>query len=270
MNIQKIDSFFTIRNLAFAFVLLLIFPLIANAQTPPPVNLKFVTVNPDNNDVTVVWTKSVMPSVTGYSIYAKDTITGNAGFYQGYANGILTTSWTDNTTNADIQSESYTVRVKTPTDSSLFADYHSTVHLNTSFEPWYGVFNLKWTPYIGWDDVYQYEVWLEIDDDGSPFLVASVEGDVLDFKDINILPERKYEYYIKAISGSATYSSTSNKSGLFTDMPEPPKYLNGSHASILEDDLIEVLFYVADNPSIKEYNVLRSNKPDDDFEIVYT
>ncbi len=244
--------------------------IMAQGSNPPaPVVLKYVTVDRHTDYVHIFWNKTASINVDGYYIWGKDTTTDNDYLV---IDTVLPTElqFVDSFAHPDYQAECYNV---TPFNEHGLSDFaereHHTIHLQYSFRKCYGQVILSWTPYVGWDAVYRYRVMVEVD--GSlPFELATLEGNADSYKDLSILADLDYTYWIEATSLSGEYISSSNHVKVYTNMPHPPSFINADYASVIEEDNIELGFTVEENLDTKAYDLLRSSSPNYDFEVIKT
>ena len=84
--------------------------------------------------------------------------------------------------------------------------YHEVIILSVeSIEPYNNT--LSWTPYVGWNEVDQYEIFRKAQGSSYEFLCA-VAGNVLIFRDTNLCDET-YTYRVKAVNQEAVFNSFS-------------------------------------------------------------
>ncbi len=240
--------------------------LFAQDVTPPaPVTIRFVDVNPNNNDVTVRWNASSSVDVAGYYIYKNidgywirigETLVGTTLFVNDFVNPPAAT---EEDSRANTQIENYRVSAHDGPNESVMCDPHHTIYLQSYFDSCQGTVVLSWNHYDTWSDgLLGYEVYTR-KDGGAEELIAFILPSGNSFVHRTIEPESTYWYYVKAISGSAAYTSRSNARQVFTDMPRYPIVFNANFATILSENRIGLNFKVDLTADVIRYKILRAS-----------
>lgn len=100
---------------------------------------------------------------------------------------------------------------------SEWSEPHRTVNVTAS--PAINAIDVSWTPYLGFDTSFHYEVWRKSPTDADYQLLKSVSRDTLAIQDTSILCYQPYLYRIKAIEDdslrSYSWSDTSGASAFY-------------------------------------------------------
>ncbi len=285
-RVQVLSSFFSLKNLSVpsAWFLVVLVLLSAGSSTkaqdvtpPAPVTLRFVDVNPTNNDVMIRWNPSSSVDVAGYYIYKNidgywirigSTVTGTTTFTNAFVAPPLNV---DEDSRANTQIEQYRVSAHDGPNESVLCDPHQTIYLQSFFDSCQGTVVLSWNHYETWSDgLLGYEVYTR--KDGAPEeLIAFVLPGSNSYLHRTIEPESNYWYYVKAISGSGNFTSRSNARTIFTDMPRYPILFNANFASVIETNRVQLSFTVDLNADVLRYKILRSsNGKNGDYDTIAT
>ena len=247
--------------------------LLEDAIVPIIPILDWVTVNPISNFVDISWNVNPSEDTYGYIVYVfeepfwipKDTVWGREN-----------TNYTYVPTQSDLHAEGYRIAafdscftdVEPATyQTSALGESHFTVFLENTYDMCAKSINLKWSPYLGWeDDVAKYEVLVSIA--GSPFeVIASIESANLKFNHSNVIYDVDYCYYVRAITVNDTIS-LSNKVCQIAQRPSQPAfhYLTTATHHLTEE--IEVICYTDGTAAVEKYEIEVKGPYDTDFESI--
>lgn len=148
-----------------------------------------------------------------YNIYRRDG--ANPTTLVGTVSNLTTTSFPDNTPNALTTAYCYTVEVVNACGlTSPLSSEHCNVELSaTSSQA--GV-NLSWTPYLGWANVTNYNIYRVNDYNATTAqLIGTVNGNSTTFRDSATDCINVYSYRVEAVeNGVSAWSDTTKKAGL--------------------------------------------------------
>ncbi|MCB0428668.1 MAG: gliding motility-associated C-terminal domain-containing protein [Flavobacteriales bacterium] len=150
---------------------------------------------------------------------------------------------------------------------SPFGDEHRTMYLSATYDPCARTALLEWNPYISWkDSVSRYDLYVMADGGAASFL-ASVTG--TQYLDTGLTAYSNYCYLVRAVSGTGTKTSTSNKACVTANSPLQPMFGYVTTASV-NGSQVDVRFYVDTAASVQAYRVLRSDSPGGTYTTVAT
>ncbi|MCX6257201.1 MAG: gliding motility-associated C-terminal domain-containing protein [Bacteroidia bacterium] len=265
------------------FSLLGLYCLGQDVTPPEPVTINFVTVDYNTGNVTIDWKPSTSIDVAGYYVYYKHYTIGTNYIWENLKlTGILAPATTyihhfnDIPTPclANSEAESYRVaaydQVVPVPNVSQMCDPHTTMYMNINFEPCYARNRISWTPYLTWtSSVFQYEIYYKITPlPGIWTLLATVPGNQISYTHNNLIPDANYEYYIKAIDGSQTLTSTSNKKQVTSTMPHPPTVLNADYCTVNGVNRVDLSFTIDTTADVISYKLIRADSTQQNYDTI--
>jgi gliding motility-associated-like protein len=132
---------------------------------------------------------------------------------------------------------------------------HCTVHLTRSYDLCAGEVYLKWTHYVGWPQIANYNVYMRINSD--PYkMMGTVNGNVDSFVVRNIEALNVYSFYIEAVSQTGK-SSFSNVLGTRFTTIEKPKYLVLRSVGVTGDNTAQLRVYADKKAPINRFMIYR-------------
>ena len=134
---------------------------------------------------------------------------------------------------------------------------HATTELTST--PVDNAIALKWTPYQGFNQIKAYEIWRNNPDSGSNYrLLASVNGQTLDFIDSTSMCFKTYFYRIKTIENNGnnqfSWSDTSGCTLKFVNNLEATRCIN---ATVIENQFIHLTWQKRNYRFNFKYQVFR-------------
>jgi gliding motility-associated-like protein len=147
-------------------------------------------------------------------------------------NNIEDTFFTQTNINTLINPYSYTIAAFDVCNNlSDTSTIHTTVELST--KPVINAIALKWTPYVGFDTIKQYEIWRNNADSGSTFVyINEVSGDSLAYIDTAISCFTTYYYKIKTVeqngNNAFSWSDTSGSVPIYVPTMPPTKNIRAT------------------------------------------
>jgi gliding motility-associated-like protein len=229
--------------------------LVQDVTVPNVPLLDSVSVNAAGNAV-LGWQPSTSTDVTAYIVFqyinglwtAIDTVFG-------YNN----TSYTNNTSNADQQSELYVVAaVDSCSNVTVFSSQHRTLFVSASLDICNAASLLSWNSYSNMPGgVAGYTIWFS--ENGGPLqLAGNVGATDTTFTHTGLTQFSTYCYYIQAVDITGQITSTSQEECLFANVPQLPVFEYLRVATVNAPNTVEVRAYVDVAADISSYAVYRS------------
>ncbi|MFC2113237.1 gliding motility-associated C-terminal domain-containing protein [Bacteroidota bacterium] len=223
-----------------------------------------VSVDTSTGLVNINWKPSSASNVEKYALYyyipgidgaiAIDTVDGETRAYT-YPNVV----------DPSISEQRLTVTAvdSNGTVSLLPEPPHRTMYLSTKFDSCEKTMDLEWTPYQGWEGkIVRNEVYYSID--GGPYIyLDKTHPDDTSYLQLNILDNKHYCYFIKAIHPETW--SFSNISCRNVSHPVHPAWINAESASAIGSDQIEVKFVMDPAGEVTNFQLYKSAGKDKPF-----
>lgn len=173
--------------------------------------------------------------------------------------GINNTYYADLTSNPQAGSESYRIAAKDSCKHlSAMGLEHRTIFLDTlGIDVCADKILLSWNSYINWSpSVKGYLVYMS--ENGQPYTqLANVTAPTTTYDHAGLNENSNYCYYIKAYNGQGV-SSTSNVQCITARKPHEPQYIYMRYATVVNNELARIGFFVDTTAYISSYKVLRS------------
>ena len=227
--------------------------------TPPTVPVIIaVTVDSLTGLTNVIWSSSPEPDTDGYIIV-----------WNGPAGGvIIDTVWTGTTytwpdSDPFNRSEEFVIAafdtcehgVPPSPNTSATGLPHATMLADLDYDRCSAQVRVFWTPYVGWTPQ-TYQVLVQMD--GGPWaLLGTVAGTTLQVYH-STTPGHNYCYIIKAVQGTGTVESLSNKTCVFTAYPPQPLYNYMRTVTVTGENSILVVDSVDQFAEVSSYSIERS------------
>lgn len=179
--------------------------------------------------------------------------------------GQFNTTYTDPIGDPAVGSQTYTIASfdtcysGTPPQPNTSATLpgQSTIHLTGAYDECAPSISLSWTPYTGWDSLLTYELFVEMDN-GSPQLLAVLGPNESDYLDETVVPFVDYCYFVKATGADTCEVSFSNRYCITTDYPGLPAFNYLRTASVVNDELIQIVARVDVSAKVSRYRLERA------------
>jgi gliding motility-associated-like protein len=242
-------------------------------KTPPSIPfLDSVSVDTSTGQIVVGWQASTSGDTQGYII---------AHFVNG--GWALDTVWgINNTTYIDPSvfsgCEQYAVAAfdscwkGTPPgpNTSPTGTIHKSIFVQGQLDECKREINLSWCAYSGWQQVVsQYELF--VSENNNPYSsLGSISGSTLSFKHTNVNPGSTYCYFIRAYETGTLRTSSSNKICITYQQPAIPSFMYINYVTVIDDNNIEVSFFVDTSVVVNGYRVVRSASAAGPFETIET
>ena len=262
-----------VKNVVLVIVVSMIFSnLFAQVQPKPPI-IKFVSVNPSNNDITIAWYKS--PELLVDTLFISHIIKGSPSIPIYFTKVNDDNSYTVNVlkvasigTSKVSAALSFAIDAKKSGFSSANLKYnHSTIYAKATFQTCPTRCVISWTKYQGTkpDDskitVNKYTIY-KSELDGN-IVVGTVSGNDSTCAHQFTQGSGQFDYFVEAEIVDAKgviQKSTSNMASATVTLPKYPSYLNADYVKTKTDDNIELSFLVDVNSDIKHFQVYKSEQ----------
>jgi gliding motility-associated-like protein len=255
-------------TILFVFFLLFINAVIGQDITPPdtPVLDTVSVADPLTGSVYISWFPSDSADVVSYVIYRSvNTIWQQIAVVPAPA-----TFYTDNSAAANFHPELYRIAALDEANNispmTAQGQHHNTMYVF----PYQDSVNcqmairLSWNKYINWvEGVKKYHIYVSMNY-GPWNWLASVDGNTSIYFHETINDNTSYCYYIRAESNTGR-SSTSNQTCFFTNLPDPPSFVNVDYATVSGDQKIDLSFTVDSTADYKNYRIYRAHGIDGAF-----
>ncbi len=234
--------------------------------------IKNVSVNRNSGMVEIIWAMKNTDKVDGYIVKRK--IFGQPNVVDGSFNTIANINnkhqlrYIDSTdaygyAAPDQRAETYRV-VAYKNDTANKVIYSnmsksvSSIYLQpVEFDLCAKQNKLQWTAFKGYEnELKAYRIYYSHEPKGKPVYVNEVSATDTFFVHENVQSDKKYYYYIKAVSEGGLFS-LSNSQLIHTQEFAKTSIMNANHASVIKKGHIEVSFTVDKNSKTKSYMLLR-------------
>lgn len=252
----------------FISLLLLFIGVKAGAQTPDPPVFDYVSINPDNGNVTVHWKPSPSNWVTGYIIqeerepgksYPITTVNITS---PPYSHTFSFPKVLTSTVNFNIVATGGVGKESLRTDPS-----HSTSFSTAVYDSCKSAIIIKWTPYIGWgNNLTGYNVFL-IDENLVITKFGDVNSSTLEYIVPGIKQNTNYCFYVSAVRNDGV-ASFSNKVCISTDAPLPPTYMTGEYTRYSGTNQVDLHFNIDPATVSDAYRLYRTEAGADNYTLL--
>jgi hypothetical protein len=154
--------------------------------------------------------------------------------------------------------------IDTSGNYSIHQDGHTTMHLSSSYDSCYYTIDLDWTHYVGWgEELVKYEIYYSVNQGPYQFLV-DIKNDTNTYTHNDILPNRIYCHFIKAIKRGDVYSF-SNIICRNISHPVPPAWIDAEYASAVGNDTVELKFVMDPAGEVTDFQLFKDSGPSKTF-----
>jgi gliding motility-associated-like protein len=136
---------------------------------------------------------------------------------------------------------------------------HSTIHLIYSLSSCENKVELDWTPYEGWSPE-SYQIWMNRDGQGY-ILQGTSTGNNTIFNVLNLIPDSRYCFLVRAIGPGGQKSSTSHEICFDADVQILPAFNYNRKATVLQDGQTFTLCHFDNTPDLAFYRIDRALNP---------
>ena len=251
------------------FITVLLFHT-GNAQQIQPPSLKYVSVDPLTDNVTIAWYASPEANVDSLLIsHITTTKPSVSGAILHYVKPNIDGSYTVNVskivsigTNTVLSPLSFSIdAIVGGVQSTNLGNYQTTIFARSTFQncPLQNI--ISWTKYKGnGTQVNKYNIYKL--DSVSSTLLGSVPATDTSFSHVlNGLGNGTYTYFVEAVLfdvKSAAQTSTSNKTSISVVLPNYPTSITGKYSQVIANDSIKLVFGVG-YYDIRHYQVYTSD-----------
>lgn len=236
-----------------------------NFTKPEIPEMDSVSISP-SGDVVIGWQPTPSQDTRGYVIYLVTGTNDSIDFVEGIGNTIYVHL------GVDPCQASYTYAISA-IDScgnespGTFNIPQQTLLIDSiGYDPCLMSNFIAWNPYINFDPpLGEYELW--VSENGLPAtLLVTLPADSTSYNHENLSSNTTYEYFVRAFSQDGQKSSTSCTKSITTYDSPRPDFLYLRHASVRDNEGVELLFYTDTSAFVNTYRVLRSESPAGPYE----
>ncbi len=154
--------------------------------------------------------------------------------------------------------------IDTSGNYSIHQNGHTTIHLSSSYDSCKKTMDLDWTHYVGWGkDLVKYEVYYSVNQDPYQFL-DQTNNDTNTYTHNDILPNRIYCHFIKAVKRDGT-NSFSNIICSNISHPVQPAWIDAEYASAVGNDQVELKFVLDPAGEVSNFQLFKASGPGKPF-----
>ena len=248
--------------------------LLSDNSKPEPVLFDSVSVDLATGQVIMGWQPGPSLDIGGYII---NKVVGN-NVVQDTIYGINNTTYIDFLANpSSIAEEYYVVPFDTcvtgnPPFPNVGAGHtpHKTMLLQLTPDNCSTSIDLSWNAYEGWNTgIAKYGIYVSTNS-GPYTLVTEVSNTTTSYNHGGLTEGTNYCYFIRALDGSQSKTSSSNQScgAIYQPILPVNHYLN--QVTVNSDDLIEIRAFVDPNAEVASYLIKRSSSLTIGYEIIET
>jgi len=242
-----------------------IFSDIISPNTPIPIS---VTVNPATGIASISWNQSTSGDTKGYIIYK---LNNGSWIPLDTIYGINNTNFTNLTSNAGSQSESYRLAaLDSCKNISIQGIIHKTIYVTAILDRCNSSNTIKWNKYINMSSgVGSYKIY--VSENGNPFnLLATNSGIDSTYIHTGLANLSNYCYYIEADNVLGTITSISNRFCINTNLPKTPKFSYLRKATVASKNSVSITCYVDNTAGVSHYAFKRSGSNAGTYTIIGT
>ncbi len=262
------------RNLVFYILSVLLLAAMhpfVQAQNPAPIDhpeIILVSVDTATGLVGIEWNESTAPAVAKYTMFYDSTDRlGQTSWFPTFDTVSWDTrEWTFSEVNPGLSPRSFLVQaIDSSGNRSNFLDWHTTIHLNATYDSCSKQMLLEWSSYKGWDstEFVKYEVYYSVNN--GPY--SKMEDETKDTSQIhiNIFDNQTYCYFIKAVHKEPGIESFSNIVCRYINHPLHPSWINAESASASGTDSVILKFAIDPAAEVRSYQLFKSSGPGKPF-----
>ncbi len=240
----------------------------AGAQTPEPPVFDYVSINPDNGNVTVHWKPSPSNWVTGY-IIQEELVSGQSFpittvniTSPPYSHTFSYPKVLTSTVNFNLVATGGVGKESLRTDPS-----HSTLFSTAVYDSCKSAIVIKWMPYVGWGkNLSGYNVF-QIDENLVITKFSDVNSGTLEYTVPGVKQNTNYCFYVSAVRSDGV-ASFSNKVCISTDAPLPPSYMTGEYTRYSGSNQVDLHFSIDPATVNDAYRLYRSEAGTDNYTLL--
>jgi gliding motility-associated-like protein len=216
------------------------------------------TVSVDANDLaTIGWEQSTSMDVVGYIIYKLIS-----GVWQPIdtAFGISTTSYLNMNSTAGSAYEQYRIAsIDSCDNTSPMGDIHNTIFITPSLDVCSSEITLTWNAYDGWGTGAVGQYYLYASENGvDTVLITQVSGTTTSAVHSGLTQYSTYCYFVQAIDTSGLFTSTSNDTCIYANVPQQPLFVYHNLVTVVSPGSIYATCFIDLSADVLLYKVMRS------------
>lgn len=230
----------------------------SDVTPPPPGVIDSVSVDYSTGLATISWELSTASDAIRYVIYRQNDLTP-------VWNPIDTvdapnTFYTYPLSLASEKKERYRIAALDSCGNiGLQGDIHNTMYLDTVFDACAKTVTLRWNNYMDWPTgVDHYDIYATADSGGLE-LIGTVGPNDTSFVHSSLSEFVTYCYFVQAVDGSLTRTSSSNIQCIFTAIPREPDFSYINLVTVPQTGGVDVYCYVDTAADIDYYEIYRSS-----------
>ena len=249
-----------IKSLACDFISNILGDNLKDIITPEIPIINKISIDTLTSNVTINWNINNQPDTKGYIIYQLDD--NGVPFELATVLGRFNTTYNHSTTSMNLKSLSFSIAAfdscfttsPTPThQTSAKAEIHTSINTKFSYNVCDRDIRLYWTPYKGWKEVSEYEVWGHIL--GQKWIKFGTTNEL----QYHITAEalKNYCFAIKAVSTEGI-ESFSNLVCLKSQSPSQATF-NYLKTATIQNEKVLLNYYIEAKTGVKEIQFQRLN-----------
>jgi gliding motility-associated-like protein len=239
-----------------------------DGHSPDLPEIYSVSIDPITNRVVVRWNVNPKKDTYGYIVYMRDENNFSVEIDTIYGRFNNSASFELNTS---LDALTFTVAAFDSCYTDLGNFYsttgkcpeHTTIFLTNTYVICDRTVNLSWTPYIGWNEVKEYEVLQRING-GNYSLVGVTSANSFS---IPVQINRNYDFIVMARDISGFKEAYSNRSSRFSLAPIQPSFHYTKSVSV-ENDANEINHYIENSSGVKDIIIQRLDESNQFVDIV--
>jgi gliding motility-associated-like protein len=207
----------------------------------------------NTNQVALSWKASSSKNIIGYVIYKKTT----TGFIP--IDTVTGTSYIDIKGNADIKSEQYQILALNQCGvTSLYDLPNNTILIKGVENKCVQKFILFWNKFQNWSiPVSKYEVWVSFNNK-QPLLFATLSSLDTIYEYPNVIDQKNYKFYIKAVQAVTGNTSKSNIFEINSDVIQPVTNLYLTNVTFNSKNKVEIFWIWNENAKVDSVLICKS------------
>lgn len=239
-------------------------------QKPKEPTFDYMTIDLQTGAPTLYWTAPQndpqYPNPTGYIIYKKmpDSL-GNEDYFSIDTVDNSTFSYTDSSSNGNLERLYYRIASKGPTEPSRQTLYHANIWITSEYDSCNAVIKLNWEAYDGWKNENisdQYNLYMSNTNDISQFsLLDTVNKFDNKYFVQNIKENTDYYFYLTASRTDTALTTKSNLHYKRTIMPYHPVTMT-IDSVLAGNDRTEIHFTIDSTTELRNFRLVRWEYPD--------
>ena len=231
------------------------------APTVPSVDS--VSVDPLTGNIIIGWNPSTSPDTEGYLISYFDFASSQYIIID-TVYGINNVTYLDTAANGGFQFQQYGIAaidtcykgIPPTANTSAIGTEHRTIYTTAAIDFCNKEYLINWTPYVGWDDLNGYEVYVSIDG-GDYNLLTSADTSDTSFLHTGVDPERNYCYVVRGLNDRGMTTSSNLRCIEVTNILFPDQFYITS-ATVEPNREVQVECYIDDSIPSLYYKLERS------------